>query len=221
VSAALAELECIDLGRTAYRKAWEEQRRRVEERHAGRVGDALLVVEHEPVITVGRGTKGGFLAGGSAPVDVFEVERGGQATWHGPGQIVVYPIVKLAAGRRDLHAWMRVLEQAVIDTVADCGLATDRRPGATGVWVDGQRKLCSIGVAARRWVTWHGLALNHDPDLSQFAAIQPCGFDAGVMTSLAAELGERCPDREAVVAGLVGHLSELVAPFRETEDDPA
>jgi lipoate-protein ligase B len=102
---------------------------------------------------------------------------------------VAYPIVMLREGRRDLHAWMRALEQAVIDTLEPLGLRAGRREGATGVWIDGQRKICSIGVAASRWVTYHGLALNVGTDLAHFTAIAPCGFEAGVMTSVRRELG--------------------------------
>jgi lipoyl(octanoyl) transferase len=146
---------------------------------------------------------------------VHAVERGGAATYHGPGQIVVYPIVALAPGRRDLRAWLAALEQACIDALAGFGLAAGRRPGATGVWIAGERKLASLGVAARRWVAWHGLALNHVPDLSHFAAIRPCGMPASVMTSMAAELGAHCPPREQVVSALVVALQARLQSFRE------
>jgi lipoate-protein ligase B len=210
-------LSVRDLGRAPYREVWALQKELVEARHAGDAPDMILVVEHEPVVTTGRGTEDATLRDSS--VEVVEVERGGQATWHGPGQIVVYPIVKLADDRHDLHGWMHALEQAVIDTMAEVGLASGRRDSATGVWIDGERKLCSIGVAARRWVTYHGLALNHEPDLSQFAAINPCGFDAAVMTSMRAELGERCPARDEVVATLVRQLESQLLSFREATGD--
>lgn len=228
-----AGLAVRDLGRMAYRAAWELQKQLVAERHAGRSPDTLLIVEHEPVITVGRGTKDDFLATGNQPaggLEIVSVERGGQATWHGPGQIVAYPIVKLAAARHDLHGWMRALEEATIRTLAEFGLKAGRREGATGVWIDSQRKLCSIGVTATHWITWHGLALNHEPDLSQFAAINPCGFDAAVMTSMRRELVQGAPmrvvvkrhgptrafpPRAAVVSTLVQHLGDTLKPFRE------
>ena len=221
---ASGALAVRDLGRMAYREAWELQKRLVAERHAGAVGDTLLVVEHEPVITVGRGTRdddgvfAGALAGQSPArrnVPVIAVERGGQATWHGPGQIVVYPIVKLAENKHDLHGWMRALEEATIRTLGGFGLESGRREGATGVWIGGARKICSIGVAATRWVTWHGLALNHEPDLSEFAAINPCGFDAAVMTSMRRELADRCPGRVAVVDRLAQELCDSLRPFGE------
>ncbi|HVQ27583.1 MAG TPA: lipoyl(octanoyl) transferase LipB [Planctomycetota bacterium] len=228
--------EVRDLGRLAYHEAWELQKRLVAQRHAGEAPDTLLVVEHEPVITVGRGAKGEVLAaghettdatrGGAPATPIVAVERGGQATWHGPGQIVVYPIVKLADDRHDLHGWMRALEEATIRAMGEFGLVAGRREGATGVWIDGERKLCSIGVAATRWVTWHGLALNHENDLAAFAAINPCGFDAAVMTSMRRELEDAAPPgaappravppRQAVVAALVRHLQDTLAPFRES-----
>jgi lipoate-protein ligase B len=209
----MSPLHVRDLGRMAYREAWALQKALVEERHAGSAPDTILIVEHDPVITIGRGTEDATLRDQS--VEVVEVERGGQATWHGPGQIVVYPILKLVDQRHDLHGWMRTLEQAVIDTVESFGLPAGRKPGATGVWIDGARKLCSIGVAARRWITYHGLALNHEPDLSAFAAINPCGFDAAVMTSMRAELSEGCPDRDGVVAELTEQLQAQLQGFRD------
>jgi len=199
-------LEVRDLGVMPYRLCWALQKELVEARLDDRIFDTLLVVEHEPVVTLGRGTRGAFLAGGARArredgsefvelpgggrAEVIEVERGGQATYHGPGQLVVYPIVKLREDRRDLHAWMRALERAVIETLQPLGLRAGRREGATGVWVDGERKICSIGVAASRWVTYHGLALNVDTELSHFSAIAPCGFEAGVMTSVRVERGD-------------------------------
>ena len=138
-----------DLGRMEYREAWALQKQLVAERHAGTVADTLLVVEHEPVITVGRGARGdqdvlapggesGGRAGGGTgrpATPIVAVERGGQATWHGPGQIVVYPIVKLRDDRHDLHGWMRALEEATIRAVGEWGLRAGRREGATGVWI--------------------------------------------------------------------------------------
>src|SRR5262249_5230718 len=156
-----------DLGRAEYRAAWDLQKRLVEQRLRDEIPDVLLLVEHEPVITTGRGTQQGFLRQPLFPV--VEVERGGQATYHGPGPLVAYPIVRLPPGRRALHGWMRALEEAVILSLAEFGLAAGRREGATGVWIDGARKIASIGVASTRWVTFHGLALNHEPDLSHFA----------------------------------------------------
>lgn len=204
-----------DEGQLAYGAAWALQQELLADRAAGRIGDTLLVCEHEPIITVGRGGRGGALLAGATPV--VEVERGGQATWHGPGQIVVYPIVALADHARDLRRYLRALEAASIDVALPLGLRAGRREGATGVWIDGARKLVSIGVAARRWITWHGLALNHAPDLSAFSVMDPCGFPASVMTSLAVELGPACPSRAALVTDLARALSTRLRPLRRAD----
>ncbi|HET6612187.1 MAG TPA: lipoyl(octanoyl) transferase LipB, partial [Kofleriaceae bacterium] len=138
-------------------------------------------------------------------------ERGGDVTYHGPGQVVAYPILLLGDGERDLHALLRNIEEAVIRTAADDGVKTGREAGKTGVWTvpsdgEGARKLASIGIACRKWVSFHGVALNVDPDLAYFQRINPCGFDASVMTSLAAETG-RPVDAAAVKHRLAHHLA--------------
>lgn len=203
-----APLELRDLGRIEYRAAWELQLRCVEERAAGRSRDLLLLCEHPPVITCGRGTRPAHLP--VAPtVPVHEVERGGDVTWHGPGQLVGYPIVFLPPQRRDLHAHLRWIEGGLIAALADFGVAAGRRPGLTGVWVR-EKKIASIGIAVRRWVTWHGFALNVEPDLAAFRAIRPCGLDAAVMTSLAEVLG-RSPGLAAARAA-VARAFAAVAP---------
>ncbi len=207
------------LGRMPYRDAWSLQKLLVEWRGAERCGDTLLLVEHPAVVTTGRGSAGTpSAAAHDAPFEVVAVERGGETTYHGPGQIVAYPIVKLHPERRDLHAWLRALEQALIDTLTRFELRGERRTGATGVWVDGgRRKLASIGVAASRWVTYHGLALNHTTDLSAFGAIRPCGFDASIMTSIEAEcarVGLGCPSRAEVEHELARCLQAALGRFR-------
>src|SRR5205823_6412223 len=124
-------------------------------------------------------------------VEVIEIERGGDVTYHGPGQLVAYPIILLDEDERDLHAYLRHLEDAVIATCTRAGLATDREPGKTGVWLGKpteRKKICTMGIACRKWVTFHGLALNVTTDLSYFRRINPCGFSSEVMTSMAVEL---------------------------------
>ncbi|MCY2958773.1 MAG: lipoyl(octanoyl) transferase LipB [Planctomycetota bacterium] len=175
-------LEVRRLGRTRYADAHALQQSLLAERVAGTIGDVLLLTEHDPVVTVGRGA--GLEAAGSVQIPIVSVERGGEATYHGPGQVVGYPIVLLDEGRRDLHRWLRDLEEVVIATLADFGVAGRREDGFTGVWI-GNKKVCSIGVAVRRWVTWHGFALNVHTDLRAFRAFQPCGLDPDVMTRLA------------------------------------
>ncbi|MDP6739545.1 MAG: lipoyl(octanoyl) transferase LipB [Planctomycetota bacterium] len=168
------------LGVRPYAEVLELQKELLEKRINDEVRDTLILVEHEPVITVGR--KGAQL--GEVPVPVFEVERGGEATYHGPGQVVAYPIFKLPEERRDVHRYLRDLERVVIGVLGEFELEGTRVPEATGVWL-GDKKVASVGVALRRWVTWHGLALNVHTDLGAFRPFQPCGLDPECMTRLA------------------------------------
>ncbi len=172
------------------------------------IPDTLLLLEHAPTFTVGRarGAENNILDPGDAPV--VKVERGGDVTWHGPGQLVAYPIVDLRNRREDLHLHLHSLEEAVIRTLTDFGLDSGRDDRNTGVWIDG-RKVCSIGIACKRWVTWHGLALNVSPDRSWWARINPCGFDASVMTSLDEHL-DPVPTLDALAAPLAHHLSDCL-----------
>jgi lipoyl(octanoyl) transferase len=198
------------LGRLSYRAAWDLQLSVLEARIRGEVPDTLLLVEHEPVFTVGRnrGAADNLLDPGD--IEVVEVERGGDVTFHGPGQIVAYPIVALPEGGRDLHRHLSNLEEAAIRTCADFGLEATRDDRNTGAWVGG-RKICSVGIACRKWVTWHGLALNVHTDLGFFRRIHPCGLDADLLTSMQVELPQP-PDMEEVAAALVKHL-QAVLPF--------
>lgn len=184
----------LDLGRRDYQETLELQRRRVEERIAGRVPDALLLVEHPHVITLGRrlASRTHVLR---QDMPIVEVERGGDVTYHGPGQLVGYPVLALDGEERDLHAYLRRLEEGLIHVLRELGLEGRRRPGWTGVWL-GEAKVASIGIAVRRWVTFHGFALNVATDLSRFSSIQPCGLDWQVMTSLEAVLGHPLPLEE-------------------------
>jgi lipoate-protein ligase B len=199
--------EVTDLGTAPYRDVWARQLALVEQRQVGLAPDTLLVVEHPHVFTLGRRreSKQNVLAPGD--VEVLEIERGGDVTYHGPGQLVAYPIVLLEEGERDLHAFLRNLEEAVIRVCARAGVTADREPGKTGVWTTtelGRKKLCSMGIACRKWVTFHGLALNVTTDLSYFARINPCGFEASVMTSLDRLVPD--VDATAVRAALVEEL---------------
>ncbi len=183
-----------DLGRKEYAEVLTLQHALVEKRQRGEIEDRLLLVEHDDVVTLGRrrDAKKNVLLPDAFPI--VEVERGGDATYHGPGQLVAYPIVLLEGDERDLHAYLRKLEDGIVLACADLGLPTGRRAGNTGVWTTpreggAQRKLASIGIAVRRWVAFHGLALNVSTELAKFAVMNPCGFDAQVMTSLERELG--------------------------------
>ncbi len=191
---ASSSVNVIDWGRTAYADATARQLRLVEQRIAGDIGDTLVFTEHEPVYTVGlrTGAAGHLLWEperlSAQGISVASTNRGGDITYHGPGQIVGYPIVDLSAVR-DLHAYLRFLEDVMIRAVGACGLTAVRREGLTGIWV-GTRKIAAIGVAVRRWIAYHGFALNVAPNLSHFGGIVPCGIATahGTVTSLAAEL---------------------------------
>jgi lipoate-protein ligase B len=183
-----------DLGRRPYGDVLALQRDLAARRLDGSLADdLLLLVEHEPVVTLGRGTVPTSLPLAPAEIErrgtaVFEVERGGDVTWHGPGQLVGYPILDLRGHREDLHWYLRTLEDVLIDALEQLGVPADRLPGRTGVWTAG-RKIASIGVHAKRWVTLHGFALNVSNDLDGFDLIVPCGLHGVTMTSLRLERG--------------------------------
>jgi lipoyl(octanoyl) transferase len=188
------ELWTVPLGRVPYAEALELQRQIARDRISGALPqDVLLLLEHPPVVTLGRTSKEKHLIASPAfleskGVELFEVERGGDVTFHGPGQLVGYPIIDLKRHRQDLHWYLRKIEEALINTLADYGIPAERNPSFTGVWTRG-KKIASIGVHTRDWVTWHGFALNVTTDLSYFDLIVPCGINGVVMTSLARELG--------------------------------
>jgi lipoate-protein ligase B len=205
----------VDLGTVSYRDAWARQLALVEARQRGEEPDTLLLVEHDHVYTLGRRREAEANVLDAGDVEVIGIERGGDVTYHGPGQLVAYPIVLLRDGERDLHRYLRNLEEAVIATCMAFGLAADREPGKTGVWMStelGRKKLCSMGIACRKWVTFHGLALNVTTDLAYFRRINPCGFDSAVMTSMAEQVG--AVDGEAVKRELAEQLGVTLGRVR-------
>ena len=186
---ALATCELIDAGRMGYARALELQHDMVERRKRNQIPDQLLIVEHPHVITMGRnGHMDHVLASPDvlqrAGIELHHTDRGGDVTYHGPGQIVAYPIFDLREWKRDVVAYLRAVEQVLIEALAEFGIDGVRMPGATGVWVDGA-KVAAIGVHISRWVTSHGFALNLDTDLDYFKYIVPCGLTRPV-TSLRA-----------------------------------
>jgi lipoyl(octanoyl) transferase len=203
----MPDLLVVDLGLASYADTLALQREVARARIAGDIAeDVLLLVEHPPVITLGRSSKSAHML--ATPeylrqrgVELFEVERGGDVTFHGPGQLVGYPILDLKRHRRDLHWYLRQVEQMLIDGLAVFGLAADRKPPYTGVWIE-NRKIASIGVHARDWVTWHGFALNVATDLRYFDLIVPCGIQSVTMTSVNAERPDE-PESVAAVADAV------------------
>ena len=217
------ELWTVPLGRVSYAEALELQRTIARDRISGAIDqDVLLLVEHNPVVTLGRSAKEKnlvaspeFLA--AHGVELFEVERGGDVTYHGPGQLVGYPIIDLKRHKQDLHWYLRQLEQALINMLGDYGIPAGRNAGLTGVWARG-KKIASIGVHARDWVTWHGFALNVTTELSYFDLIIPCGINGVVMTSVANELGvpdlsmHDVMDRVTASFGTTFDLTPVVTP---------
>jgi lipoate-protein ligase B len=224
-------IPAYDLGRIPYRASLELQRRAVSDRAASARGDAIYFAEHEPVLTVGRGGAPESLRASEAMlrargVEVVPVERGGDITYHGPGQIVAYPILALSdlPSGRDLHRYLRDLEEVLIRSLAAYEIRAGRRPPYTGVWV-GERKVAAIGVAVRRWITFHGFALNVDPDLCHFDWIHPCGIRHLGVASMRSLLGE-APPRAHVLARLRESFSEIwnrpvvEAPWNARDAEP-
>jgi lipoyl(octanoyl) transferase len=211
---------CVrELGRIGYGEALELQQRLVAERKQGNTPDHLLLLEHPHVVTLGRnGKMANLLASDEiltrAGISFFPTDRGGDVTYHGPGQLVGYPILDLREWKRDVGAFVRAVEQTIIDTLADFGIAAGRIPKLTGVWVD-DRKIAAIGVHLSRWVTSHGFALNVDTDLSYFQYIVPCGLTKPV-TSMA-QLGVRTTlaDVSRTLAAHFGRIFDCEIVFED------
>jgi len=221
MNAALADLHVRWLGRTEFDDALALQekivaRKREDPSHA----DELLLLEHEPVYTIGRTPDQSSLLGGAhLPHPLFAINRGGQATYHGPGQLMGYPIIDLRRYGQDLHRYLRWLEAMLIDLLAEHGIGASRRESLTGVWI-GDRKIASIGVGVRYWITMHGFALNVCGDLSPFDHIVPCGINNVMMTSMEKETG-----RAFSLAGVAASLEKLalnrIGDLRDaTEPEP-
>ena len=183
------------LGRLAYEPALDLQEKSVAARAAGEIPDTLFLLEHDPVYTIGRRRDLSSLGRAPLPHPVVEINRGGQATYHGPGQLVGYFIFDLRKLTPDLHLFLRWVEEVLIALLARYGLTAHRREGLTGVWIE-NRKIASIGVGVRRWITMHGFGLNVGPDLSGFESITPCGIQGVTMTSLSRELNRDTPTEE-------------------------
>jgi lipoyl(octanoyl) transferase len=212
----MRKLEVVDLGRVRWDEAWAIQREYVERRKSGLGPDTLLFAEHPHVITMGRNAEEKHILAGrewleGQGIGVYETDRGGDVTYHGPGQIVGYPIFDVSEWRKDLRAYVKGLEEAVVRTLGEYGIAAHTREGKeTGVYVrrgDGApAKICALGIHMSRWVSSHGFALNWKPELRYFQLIVPCGLTLPV-TSMA-ELGVEA-EREEVMQRLTRHLAEI------------
>jgi lipoate-protein ligase B len=226
--------DVVDLGRMRYAQAYEHQVRAHERVLAARdhpeprPAGTVLVVEHEPVITVSRRAAAASHVLATPEllarhgVEVAETDRGGDVTYHGPGQLVVYPVLDLSLLNLGLHDYMRLLEQSVIDTCAAFSVTAERDPGATGAWVRGESgelgKIAAFGVRVRRWVSMHGLAINITTNMEHFRLIVPCGLAGRPVTSLSLLLGNRCPPWATAQRELLSHLARLVQDRRDAAD---
>jgi lipoyl(octanoyl) transferase len=231
----MEELVAHWLGRVPYREAWDLQKALAAARAEARIGDQLLLLEHPPVLTLGRQADGAHVLApepmlAARGIEVIRVERGGEVTSHGPGQLVAYPIVKLADRGLYLREYVRALEGAMSDTCAADGVAAGRREGHPGCWVDVDgplvRKIGALGVRVERGVTYHGIALNVSTSLADFGLIDPCGMPGLRSTSIAAELGRRAEPPttasvEAAASVFAPALAErLAAVLRWSSVDP-
>jgi lipoate-protein ligase B len=204
--------QVYDLGfKEDYRQVWEFQKELVSKRIDRQIPDSLVIVEHDHVITLGRQAHPENIMVKDLPI--FEIERGGDVTYHGPGQLVAYPIVSLEERRLGVRQFVELLEACIIDSISQFGLknGVGKLGRATGVWIDNKRKIASIGVAVSHWVTYHGLALNVNTDLSYFQKIKPCGFESTVMTSISKELHEANVDMEKAKQSLINSFSNRLA----------
>ncbi len=182
---AMRKIDILDLGVRSYKKVWDLQKELVKKRQNGQINDTLILVEHEPVYTLGKNAdENHILQHTPRNVKTYQIERGGDVTFHGPGQLVGYPILDLQNYKKSISWYMRGLEQLIIYTLAEFMVTAERKEGLTGVWV-GDEKIAALGVRVTRWITMHGFALNVTPDLTYYSGIIPCGiFEYGV-TSMA------------------------------------
>jgi lipoate-protein ligase B len=210
-------MEVRSLGRMEYGACLRLQRELRDLRQRGQGDDVLLVVEHDPVATLGRrGTPDEVF---DATLPVFVIERGGKATYHAPGQLVLYPIVALGEGFRDVRAWVRHLEAFVIRLLGDFGIVGETRPDTPGVWTTTGRKIASIGIAIQHWVSFHGIALNVSLEPAEFERVDPCGLGAAVMTNMRRE--GSLASMEDVEAWVATHAAAHFEAFRQQRESVA
>ncbi len=218
----LPTLTVANLGRTSYAGCWDLQKNLSHARQSGGRGDMLLLTEHEHVYTLGKGANDDHLLAGddelrATGAEVFHIDRGGDITYHGPGQIVGYPILDLRNHKEDLHWYLRSLEETIIRTLSQFGIEGGREEGMTGVWVKGE-KIAAIGVKVSRWITMHGFALNVSTDLSRFDRIIPCGIFHKGVTSMERVTGSRVAMEEvrtAIVEAFAGVFT--LSPVKREE----
>ena len=196
----------LDLGKSDYNDAWELQKKLQSQRISGQIDDQLLLVEHFPVYTLGKNTpKEHLLTKESDNISIIQTDRGGDITFHGPGQLVGYPILDLNQYKRSITWYMRELEQLIIDVLKEYDINAERKKGLTGVWVKG-KKIAALGVRISKWVTMHGFSLNINPDLKYYQGIIPCGIKDYGVTSMSDLLGDDVPGMSEIKETLVQHF---------------
>ena len=196
----------LDLGKSHYNDAWKLQKRLQSQRISGQIDDQLLLVEHFPVYTLGKNTpKEHLLTKESDNISIIQTDRGGDITFHGPGQLVGYPILDLNQYKRSISWYMRELEQLIIDVLKEYDINAGRKKGLTGVWVKG-KKIAALGVRISKWVTMHGFSLNINPDLKYYQGIIPCGITEYGVTSMADLLNDDVPNMSEIKYTLVQHF---------------
>lgn len=207
----MVKCRVLDLGLVSYEKAYDLQRRLHKFRREGRIDDVLILLEHEPVVTMGRGGKRDNILVSdellqSKGIRIFEIDRGGDVTLHCPGQFVGYPILDLNFHGKNIHRYLRNLEEVIIRSLKVYGIDGQRIENHTGVWV-GEKKIAFIGIGIKGWVTFHGFSLNINPDLSYFSLIRPCGFESRMVTSMSEILGRSVEPKD--------FRHQLIEQFRE------
>ena len=196
----------LDLGKSHYNDAWKLQKRLQSQRISGQIDDQLLLVEHFPVYTLGKNTpREHLLTKESDNISIIQTDRGGDITFHGPGQLVGYPILDLNQYKRSITWYMRELEQLIIDVLKEYDINAERKKGLTGVWIK-EKKIAALGVRISKWVTMHGFSLNINPDLKYYQGIIPCGIKDYGVTSMADLLGNDVPDMSEIKDTLVQHF---------------
>ena len=204
----------LDLGKSHYNEAWKIQKKLQSKRISGEIDDQLLLVEHFPVYTLGKNAPAEhLLINKSEEISIVQSDRGGNVTFHGPGQIVGYPILDLNNYRKSITWYMRELEQVIINILKDYGIKAQRKKGLTGVWVN-DKKIAALGVRISRWVTMHGFSLNINPDLKYYRAIIPCGISQYGVTSMADLLDNSVPKMSEIKENLVSHFISKFSTFK-------
>ena len=204
----------LDLGKSDYKEAWELQKKLQSQRISGEIDDQLLLVEHFPVYTLGKNAPIEHLLNNkSDDISIVQSDRGGNVTFHGPGQLVAYPILDLNNYKKSITWYMRELEKLIINTLKDYHIKAERKKGLTGVWVN-DKKIAALGVRISRWVTMHGFSLNINPDLKYYQGIIPCGISQYGVTSMANILGDSAPKMSEIKEKLVIHFISKFSAYK-------